>query len=161
MQKASDLVGRAVVVREGGQTVGKVKDLVIDEAGRQVLGIVISEGLFNTRVAAWAGVQAIGPDSVILATAANVVKAEEAPEIKAVLDKDLHVHGLKLQTTAGKDLGKIEDVRIDEHTGAVTGYELAGGVFGRNSFLPTPLNLEIGKDLAFVGPEAEATISKE
>ena len=161
MQKASDLVGRSVVVREGGQTVGKVKDLVIDEAGRQVLGLVISEGLFNTRVAAWSAVQAIGPDSVVLSTGASVVKPEEAPEIKAVLDKDLRVHGLKLQTTAGKDLGKIEDVRIDEHTGTVTGYELSGGVFGRNSFLPTPLNLEIGKDLAFVGPEAEATISKE
>ena len=161
MQKASDLVGRSVVVREGGQTVGKVKDLVIDEAGRQVLGLVISEGLFNTRVAAWSAVQAIGPDSVVLSTGASVVKPEEAPEIKAVLDKDLRVHGLKLQTTAGKDLGKIEDVRIDEHAGTVTGYELSGGVFGRNSFLPTPLNLEIGKDLAFVGPEAEATISKE
>ena len=161
MQKANELVGRAVVVREGGQTVGKIKDIVLDESGRQVLGFVIAESLFSTKVAPWAGVQAIGPDSVILATAASVVKPEEAADINAVLERDVHIKGLHLQTTAGKVLGKIEDVRFDEHTGAVLGYELDGGVFGRKSVLPTPLNLEIGKDLAFVGPEAEATITKE
>ena len=161
MQKASEIVGRAVVVREGGETVGKVKDIVLDAAGRQLLGFVVSESLFSSKVAPWAGVQAVGPDSVILATAASIVKADEASEIKAVLDKDLRVRGLRLQTTTGKELGKIDDVRFDERTGAVLGYELAGGVFGRGSFMPTPLSLEIGKDLAFVGPEAEDTIAKE
>jgi uncharacterized protein YrrD len=161
VQRASEVIGRSVVVREGGEAVGKIKDIVLDAAGRQLLGFVVSENLFATKVAPWAGVQAIGPDSIILATAASVVKAEEAAEIKAVLDKDLHVRGLRLQTTTGKDLGKIEDVRFDEHTGGVLGYELSGGVFGRDSFMPTPLNLELGKDLAFVGPEAEDTITKE
>ncbi len=161
MQKASEVVGRSVVVREGGQTVGKIKDVVIDVSGRQLLGFIVSSSLFRSRVAPWAGVQAIGPDSVVLATSASVVKAEEAPDIKAVLDRDLHVRGLRLQTTTGKDLGKIEDVRFDETTGGVVGYELAGGVFGHGSFMPTPLNLELGKDLAFVGPEAEDTITQE
>ena len=161
MQKASDVIGRSVVVREGGETVGKIKDLVVDTNGRQVLGFVISEGLLKSaRVAPWAGVQAIGPDAVILATAGSIVKAGEAPDMKAVLDKELNIQGLRLQTTTGKELGKIDDFRFDEHTGAVLGYELAGGVFGRNSFMPTPASLELGKDLAFVGEEVEATIGK-
>jgi uncharacterized protein YrrD len=161
VQRASEVVGRSVVVREGGETVGKIKDIVLDPSGRMLLGFVISENLFSNRVAPWAGVQAIGPDSVVLAVMANVVKAEEAPDIKAVLDKDLRVRGLRLQTTTGKDLGKIEDVRFDERTGGVLGYELTGGIFGHGSFMPTPLNLELGKDLAFVGPEVEETITKE
>lgn len=161
MQKASDVIGRSVVLREGGETVGKVKDLVVDPAGRQVLGFVVSESLFGgTKVVPWAGVQAIGPDAVVVGAAASIVKAADAPDIKAVLDKDLSIRGLRLQTTAGKELGKIDDFQFDEHTGAVLGYELAGGVFGRNSFLPTPLSLELGKELAFVGPEVEATIGK-
>jgi uncharacterized protein YrrD len=161
MQRASDVVGRSVVVREGGQTVGKIKDIVVDPAGRQVLGFVISEGVFGgAKVAPWAGVQAVGPDSVVLSTAASIVKAEAAPEMKAVLDKDLRIRGLRLQTTSGKDLGKVDDVRFDETTGAVLGYELAGGVFGHDSFLPTPTSIELGKDLAFVGPEAETTIQE-
>ena len=111
-------------------------------------------------MAPWAGVQAIGPDSVVLATAASIVKAEEAPDIKAVLEKDLSIRGLRLQTSMGKDLGKIDDIQFDERTGAVLGYELSGGMLGGNCLLPTPLTLELGKDRAFVGPEAEATITK-
>ncbi len=165
MAKASEIVGRDVVVREGGKAAGKIKDLVVDPSGRQVLAFLISEGAFkSSRVAPWAGVQAIGPDSVILATEGSIVKADEAPDIKSVLDKNLTVHGVRLQTTAGKDLGKIEDFRFDEHTGAVEGYELSGGVisdaFGGRTFLPTPMTIELGTDLAFVGPEAEATLQK-
>lgn len=161
MQKASEVIGRAVVVREGGEEVGKIKDLVLDSTGRQVLGFVVSEGLFkSTKVAPWLGVQAIGPDSVIVAAATSIVKESEAPDIKAVIEKDLSIRGTRLQTTGGKDLGKIDDFQFDETSGAVLGYELAGGVFGRSSFMPTPLTLELGKDLAFVGIEAEATIEK-
>lgn len=162
MQKASEIIGRAVVVREGAEEAGKIRDLVVDPSGRQVLGFVVGEGLFkSTKVAPWMGVQAIGPDSVILAAPTSIVKAGEAPDIKAVLDKDLNIRGLRLQTTEGKDLGKIDDFQFDEKTGAVIGYELSGGVFGKNSFMPTPMTLELGKDLAFVGPEAEATIEKK
>jgi uncharacterized protein YrrD len=163
--KASEVVGRPVVVREGGREAGKIRDLVVDPSGRQVLGFVVSEGLLkSTKVAPWMGVQAIGPDSVILSAVTSIVKAAEAPDIKSVLDKNLSIRGLRLQTTAGKDLGKVEDFQFDEHSGAVLGYELSGGIlsdaFGGRSFLPTPMSIELGTDLAFVGPEAEATIQK-
>lgn len=162
MQKASDVIGRSVVAREGGQTVGKIKDIVVDQSGRQVLGFMVAGGLFKSaRVAPWMGVQAIGPDAVVLAAASSLVKASEAPDIKSVLDKELNIRGLRLQTTEGKDLGKVDDLQFDDHTGAVLGYELSGGVFARNTFLPTPLSMELGKDLAFVGAEAEATIQKK
>ncbi len=166
MIRATEIVGRDVVVREGGKAAGKIKDVVVDASGRQVLGFVVSEGTFrSTRVAPWAGVQAIGPDSVILATEASIVKADETPDIKSVLDKNLRVHGIKLQTTAGKELGKIEDFRFDQQTGAVLGYELSGGfisdAFGGRSFMPTPVTIELGTDLAFVSPDVEATIQKD
>jgi uncharacterized protein YrrD len=163
--KASEIIGRAVAIREGGQHVGKVRDLVIDQYGKQVLGFVISEGMFkSTRVAPWGGVQTIGPDSVILGTTGAVVKAVDVPDIKSILDKNLRIRGVKLQTTAGKDLGEIDDLEFDDRTGAVLGYQLSGGLFadafGGHSFLPTPMSIELGKDLAFVGPEAEATIGE-
>ena len=165
MVKAGELIGRSVIVREGGRQAGKIKDVVIDQSGRQVLGFVIHEGLLkSTKVASWAALQAIGPDSVVLNASGSVVKAAEAPEIKGVLDKQLSIRGLRLQTTEGKELGKVEDIHFDERTGAVEGYELSGGLFsdafGGRSFLPTPLSIEMGKDVAFVGPEAEATIQQ-
>ena len=165
MVKAGELIGRSVIAREGGRQIGKIKDIVVDQSGRQVIGFVISEGVLKgAKVAAWASLQAIGPDSVVLNAASSVVKAAQAPEIKGVLDKELSIRGLRLHTTEGKDLGKVEDFQFDEHTGAVQGYELSGGVFadafeGR-PFLPTPAAIEMGKDVAFVGPEAEATMQQ-
>jgi len=163
MQKASEVIGRTIVAREGGVSVGKVKDIVVDEAGRRVLGFLVEEGVFKrARVAPWATVQAIGPDAVVIASQASVVKADEAPEIKSVLDKKLVIKGLRLQTTAGKDLGKIDDFRFDESSGYIVGYELSGGVladvFKGKSYLPTPASLELGREVAFVAPEAETTI---
>lgn len=163
MVKAGEVVGRPVIVREGGRQVGKVKDVIVDQAGKQVLGFIISEGLLkSTKVASWGALQALGPDSVILNAAGSVVKAAQAPEIKGVLDKGLSIRGLRLQTTEGKELGKVEDFQFDERTGEVEGYELSGGIladaFEGRAFLPTPPSIELGKDVAFVGPEAEATV---
>jgi uncharacterized protein YrrD len=159
--KASEILGRAAVVREGGQKTGKVKDLVIDPSGRQVLGFVLVEGIFQkTMVAPWAGLQTIGPDNVIFSAESNVVKASAAPAIKSVLDTKLRLRGRKLQTTAGKDLGEIDDLQFDERSGAVLGYQLSGGLFSGHQFLPTPPTMEFGEDVVFVAPEIEATIQK-
>ena len=161
--KASDVIGRQITVREGGQDIGKIKDLVVDASGREVIGIVLSDGIFaGSRVAPWKSVQAFGPDSVVIDAAGSVVKASAAPDIKAVLDKKTKIKGLKLLTTKGKELGKIVDFAFDETTGDVSGYELSSGLFSDtiegNPFLPTPQWIELGKDVAFVGPEAEPTI---
>jgi uncharacterized protein YrrD len=163
MLKASDVIGRQITVRDGGQIVGKIKDLVVDPTGLQVIGIVLSDGMFSApRVVAWKAVQAFGPDTVVIDVAASVVKAEAIPEIKAVLDKKTKIKGLKLLTTAGKELGKIADFTFDETTASITGYELSSGLFSSafdgTPFLPTPPSIELGEDVAFVAPEVEATI---
>jgi uncharacterized protein YrrD len=159
--KASEVIGRKVVVREGAEEIGKIKDLVVDATGKQVIAFVVSGGLMaGAKVAPWAALQAIGPDSVVLSVASSVVKASEAPDIKSVLDQELDIRGLQLQTTQGKELGKIDDFRFDASTGTIEGFELAGGLFSHGSFLPAPPSIELGKDLAFVLPEVEATVEK-
>jgi len=163
MAKASDVIGRQITVRDGGRDIGRIKDLVVDLTGSDVIGIVLSDGMFaGSRVAPWKAVQAFGPDSVVIDVAGSVTKASAAPDIKAVFDKKATIKGLKLLTTKGKELGKIVDFAFDETTGAVGGYELSSGLFSDafegNPFLPTPQWIEFGKDVAFVGPEVEPTI---
>jgi uncharacterized protein YrrD len=165
MVRAGEVIGRPIVEREGGKRLGKVKDLVVDPTGRRVIGLIVSEGpLRSTKVASWAALQVMGRDSIVLNSAGSVVKAADAPEIKRVLDQESRIRGLRLQTTEGKGLGKIEDFRFDEQTGVLEGFELSGGLFadayaGR-SFLPIPPSIELGKDVGFVDPEAEATIQQ-
>ncbi len=163
MLKASEVIGRQIIVREGGPDIGRIKDLVVDSTGREVIGIVLSDALLSSsRVASWRAVQAFGPDSVVIDAARSVVKASAEPDIKAVLDQKTRIKGLKLVTTKGKELGKIVDVVFDETTGDVTGYELSSGLFSDTfdgtPFLPTPKWIEFGKDVAFVAPEMEQTI---
>jgi uncharacterized protein YrrD len=164
MLKASNVIGRPITVRDGGQDIGRIKDLLVDPSGREVIGIVVSESVFSgARVAPWKAIQAFGPDSVVIDVVASVVKPSAAPEIKAVLDKQTKIKGLKLLTTKGKELGKIVDFMFDDTTGDVTGYELSSGLFSDtfdgSPFLPMPRWIELGKDVAFVGPEVEPTIT--
>lgn len=166
MLKAADIMGKPVIVREGGLQAGRVKDLVVDQSGRRILALIVAEGMLKgTKVAPWAELTAIGPDSVVLRGPGSVVSVKEVPEIKGALDSNTNIRGLKLQTIAGKALGKVEDFHFDEQTGAVVGYELSGGVLadklGGRTFLPTPSTLmELGKDVVFVQPETEDTITQ-
>jgi uncharacterized protein YrrD len=161
--KASDVLGRQIIVRDGGHDIGKIKDLIVDPTGHEVIGIVLSDSMFSgSRVAPWRAVQAFGPDSVIIDIASSVVKGSTLPEIKAVLDKKTRIKGLKLVTTKGKELGKIVDFDFDESSGELIGYELSSGLFSDSvdgtPFLPTPQWIELGRDVAFVAPEVEATV---
>jgi uncharacterized protein YrrD len=159
--KASEVLGRGAVIREGGRKAGKVKDVIIDPTGKQVLGFVVRERpLKQARVALWGGLQTIGPDNLVFDAATSIIKADGAPEVRTVVRSKLKLKGRKLQTTAGKDLGEIDDVLFDETSGAVLGYELSGRLFASHQFLPTPPAMEIGKDIVFVAPEVEETIQK-
>jgi uncharacterized protein YrrD len=162
MIKASDSLGRAIVIRDGGREVGKAKDLIVDDSGRRVLGFVISDGVMQgTKVAPWAGIAVIGPDTIILKSDQSVANAKDVPEIKQVLEAKTRIRGLRLQTTAGKDLGKIEDFYFDEATGEIEAYQLAGSLFGGHSYLPAPVTIELGRDVAFIEAQIEATITQD
>ena len=143
MVKASDVIGRQITVREGGQDIGKIKDLVVDHAGREVIGIVLSDGMFSgCPGGALEGRPGLRPRFRGHRRGRQRGQGSAAPEIKAVLDKKTKIKGLKLLTTKGKELGKIVDVDFDETTGDVSGYELSGGLFSDTfsgtPFLPTP-----------------------
>ncbi len=164
MIRGKDILRLPVITRDVGVKVGQVEDVVVDRQGTRVLGIVVSEkGLLGgTRVVAWPQILAVGLDAVIVENEASVVKVSEVPEIQEVLDRGFVLQGSRVQTTTGRDLGKLENFFFNGHTGAVEGYELTGGLneqqpSGR-AFLPTPASFEAGKDYAFVGPDAGDTV---
>lgn len=165
MVKSGDIIGRPVVVREGGLRVGRVRDLVVDSSGNQVMAFILVEGLFkSTKVAPWAELATIGPDVLILNKPGSVLNVRKAQDIKLAMESGGNIKGLKLQTTSGKQLGKMEDFHFDEQTGRIVGYELSGGkiadTFGGRAFLPMPVSIELGKDVAFIAPDVESAITK-
>ena len=65
MLKGSALIHRSVISRDGGEQVGKVLDLVIDQKGSQVLGLLVDEkGLLRgAHVVRWPAVLNVGEDA--------------------------------------------------------------------------------------------------
>jgi len=162
--RGRDVLRLPVITRDSGQKVGHVEDLIVDRQGSHVLGIVVSEkGLLGgSSVVAWPGILVIGLDSVIVESEAALAKASELPEIDEVLQDDFVLQGIRVQTTAARDLGRIENFFFDGETGEIPGYELVGGLneqqpSGR-AFMPTHPSFEAGKDYAFVDPSVAETL---
>jgi uncharacterized protein YrrD len=120
--------------------------------------LVDEAGWFKeAKVVAWPSFRVIGLDAVIIDEEASVKRVSEVPEMKKVLEEGNVLLGVRVETTDGRELGKIEDFYFDPDTGIVKGFELSGGK-GR-SFLPTPPSFQTGKDAAFVDPSAVETIT--
>ena len=162
MLKGSELIHRVLITRDAGEQVGKVHDLVVDQKGSQILGVLVEEGWFGgAHVVRWPAILSVAKDTVVIDSKTSVVKASEVPDMKEVFDRGNVFEGVHIRTTEGLDLGKFEAFYFDEKSGRILGYELSGGT-GRKkrarSFLPTPASFEAGKDVAFVSPDAAGTV---
>jgi uncharacterized protein YrrD len=164
MTRGRDLMRLPIITRDNGKRVGQVVDFIIDRNGTRVLGILVDEkGIFSSaRVVAWPGILVLGIDVVIIDSEASVVKASEVPEIEEVLGRGFVLVGNRVETTEGRELGVIENFYFNPATGAVEGFELAGG---RNeaapsgqAFLPASPTFEAGKEYSFVAADAAGAI---
>jgi uncharacterized protein YrrD len=166
MRQGRDLIGKPVVSYETGEKIDKIRDLIFDQDGNQLLGFLIDEaGWFSeARVLLMQDIQAIGRDAVIIQSKHAVIKAHQIQAVAKILARNNILKGTRILTTDGRDLGTMIDLYFDDHTGAVEGYEVSGGLFadvysGR-SFVPAPQTLKIGEDVAFV-PSQTAELMEE
>lgn len=160
MIRGRDILRLPVITRDSGAKIGQVEDLFVDRQGGRVLGLLVSEKslLSSARVVAWPSVLVAGRDAIIIEGEKSVVKAARVPEIKEVIERGFVLQGSRVETTEGRELGRIENFFFNPETGEVEGYELTGGLneqqpSGR-SFMPRPPGFESGKDFTFVDPSA-------
>ncbi len=159
MRKGSDLIGKPVVSFDTGEQFERIQDVVFDQQNNELLGFVVAEGgWFSTaRVLPLSGVQAIGPDAVIVPSKNVIISSDSDQRFRSILAHNNVLKGTKIVTTDGRDLGTLTDLYFDEHNGTVEGYEASGGLFADSytgrSFIPAPHTLKIGEDVAFVPPE--------
>jgi uncharacterized protein YrrD len=117
MKAGLDVVGLPLVDGEGHR-VGTVRDLVLDDGGRQVLGVMLERGWLRRRrqFVALDQVQSIRRDRV----AAQRDDPEAAPPPRA----NGSLTGTLAVSRAGRYLGVVGDVYFDERTGEVGAYEI-------------------------------------
>ncbi|MEJ7654211.1 MAG: PRC-barrel domain-containing protein [Chloroflexia bacterium] len=155
-RKGKELTGLPVMTFAEGEQIGKVKDILFDPEQNRVVALLVDEGgwFSSAKVVPWQNVKTVGVDSVIVPDKSAVVKVDDDPYIKRIMENDNILAGTKVMTEDGRDLGTIGDMLMDDSTGEVVGYEVSGGVFSSTlkgkKFMPAPETISVGKDVAFV-----------
>ena len=165
MQKASDVVGRAIVSSETGERIGRVADLLIDAGVARVLGLVIGGGVLKSeQVLPYTDVHTLGGDAVVARTATGVLNPQQWREQGSEGTRSSTLKHRRVLTTTGRALGEIDDVYVDEATGTIEGFELVGSAFAglvqRRSMLPQGSGITIGADAVLVPDELAAGLEK-
>jgi uncharacterized protein YrrD len=165
MQKASDIVGRAVVSSESGERLGSVADLLLDQASTRVLGLIVGGGLFTTEhVLPYGNVQTLGRDAVLARTHAGLLDPQQWRAQKLEAARSSTLKHRRVFTTAGRALGEIDDVYVDDETGGVRGFEVVGSGFAGLARTRTMLGrageLTVGPDAVLVPEDLAAAASE-
>jgi len=65
-RRATELIGKPVVSADTGQKLGTVSDLLLDEAGNRLVGLVLRHGLMKSEnVLPAESVQTLGADAIV------------------------------------------------------------------------------------------------
>jgi sporulation protein YlmC with PRC-barrel domain len=76
-QRASELMGKAVVSADTGEKLGAVSDLLLDETDHHLIGLVVQRGMMKSEhVLPAAAVQTFGRDAVVSRTGQDLLSAK-------------------------------------------------------------------------------------
>lgn len=151
MRRARDIVGLPVLNLKTGDQVGWVQDVVFDDQGHQVSGIILEGGhLFHPNQGLPSNlIVAVGKDAL-------TVSDNEVQEIKGT--RWSQKVGNQVYTQGGEAQGTIEDVFLDDSAADIVGYEVSDGLFsdliqGRGAIFQKHIMID-GKDVLIVDNQA-------
>lgn len=124
MTSFEDAKGRKVVDLVSAETVGKVKDFVVDPATRSVVALILKKTKSGDTLT-WADLAGFGPDAVTVQGVDTITEA--TGPVDALLGKDHQLMGKRVLSTDGVELGQVCDVEFDPDNGAVTSVLLEDG----------------------------------
>jgi uncharacterized protein YrrD len=158
-RKATDIVGLPVVTLESGSVIYTVEDLILDTSRRQVLALLVREAsLFHSaRAIPFGRVKAIGPDAALVQNGKAVIEVDRDPLLRSLYNEKVLVRELRVLTDAGRKLGNVSDMLIDDRTGEIKGFNVTTGavadaVMGMK-WLPMDRVLGIGRRIVYVSAD--------
>ncbi len=147
--RVTDLNKRPVLDVATATTVGRIDDVVVDPASRQLLGFTLRKTPGKASWLPWDRLQAMGADA---ATVDTVDALTEGPEedTPPALRRGKVIGGVVL-TSGGLSLGTLADIEFDPGSGLVTSLVLDGG-----RSLPAESLIGIGSYAMVVHPLPDA-----
>jgi uncharacterized protein YrrD len=81
IQRASQVIGKSIMAADNGEKLGTVADVLFDDSNRQLVGLVVRQGLLKSeQVLPADGVQAFGRDAVVSASQTVLISARDWQE---------------------------------------------------------------------------------
>jgi sporulation protein YlmC with PRC-barrel domain len=113
----SDAKNHKVVSTATAETVGRVDEFVVDPATRTVVALELKK-THGGKILAWPDLIAFGADAVTVDDADRIGEAQ--PPVADLLGKDHRLLKKRVLSSAGDELGHVQDVEFDPETAAVT-----------------------------------------
>ncbi|MEG1501476.1 MAG: PRC-barrel domain-containing protein, partial [Clostridiales bacterium] len=129
MEKVSkSILGMAVYSVQEGQMLGSVKNLLIDNKEKAVLGLIVERRKLNReeRVITFEHIHNIGDDVITIDKAVSLSHPRNIPQLLRQLRNPLQIIGARVFTIGGKTLGRVNEFRFNSQTGKITGLEMGG-----------------------------------
>ena len=120
----SQLVGQPVITFDGAETIGVIRDPIIDPENGKLVGYFFAHGTFHLKHDMISVHDIVGYDQnrVVVQREDVAVVANEEPKIKKILAKKIPVLGAKVLTESGKYLGQANDLLFDTEMGMIVKY---------------------------------------
>jgi len=77
-QRMTEVLGKAVVSADGGERLGTVSDVLLDDLDHHFVGLIVRRGMMKTEhVLPSAAIQTFGRDAVVSRTTSDLLTAKE------------------------------------------------------------------------------------
>jgi uncharacterized protein YrrD len=158
MHRVSDLVGKPIVSAANGERVGRVADVLLDRESCRTVGLVLAGGLMSSEhVLPYSDVQVVGKDAIVARSGEGLMGPKQWRAQGVDTARSSSLRNKRVMTSTGRQLGAVNDVYLDEATGAVEALEVSGsrmgGLMQRKSVLPQSAALTIGPDAIVVSED--------
>jgi len=161
MLPSKKFLSLAIISIKEGQRIGYVRNLVIDPKTKSVAAFVVDpKGIFKDQsIIPFNRVTSIGKNAITVNTQSQVEKAVNLPAIMELLKEKTAVIGMKVMTTGGKTLGKVQEFYVDPESGKIVCLDISEGkiegLFSGKFRLQAEDILTMGSDVIVVSEESE------
>lgn len=166
MRKSKRFASMPVFSLEEGLQIGRVKELVVDPAGKRIAALVIEQkGWFKEqRFIPYHKVHSVGDDAITIEKTSGVQKAAGLPDIVRLLKDKVKIIGAKIVAENGNVLGFIDEYYVEVDTGNITGLEFSGSLINNvmkgRAFIDISYVRTVGREVIVVTNEAINNVFK-
>lgn len=113
----SEAKGRKVVAKSTAESVGQVRDFLVDPAGRSVVALRLKK-TEHGEILRWQDVTAFGTDAATIADP-DVITGLDS-DLADLADKRRSLLKKRVLTSGGDQIGHVADIAFDPDTGRLT-----------------------------------------